>query len=90
MITARMDMITRAAETAIEAREITSLRPSIVGALVISALQAPTGLPMVETDLSTSSPTRSSHSGRLSSTTFTSLSNGPRGTGKTYPLWISS
>jgi hypothetical protein len=42
MITERIDMITRVAEAAIEAGEISGLRPSIVGALVISALQAPT------------------------------------------------
>lgn len=34
-----MDMITRAAEAAVEAGEISGLRPSVVAALVISALQ---------------------------------------------------
>jgi hypothetical protein len=39
MITERINTITRAAEAAVEADEITGLRSSIVGALVISALQ---------------------------------------------------
>ncbi len=66
-------MITRAAEAAIEASEISGLRPSIVGTLVISRLQAPTGLPTVETDLSASSPMRWSHTYDLEADVFLAL-----------------